>query len=311
MVKTVVEKDTIRKELMEQINNTLKKLNKENLTVRGMKKEQRMCVAVIGVAMNRVATRVWTHKTAAQQLRKMKAWMEFRYPGISELPCWRHAHTMFKSVGHEVNKAPFLTMNQIRTILESFDIDKHRALFWMALLTCSRIGNLKGWTVKKKYGEALRVLPIQQKSTGSKANGHTELDLYYWNEEMKESIGDHLPIGRILEEDVTAVEQKLRTMRVRKHSIRRTAVQTYMDCGTPTENIRAITGHADCKTVYEYVGRFAPIQDRSRPAGMAISHAPLIWTIQNTENVDLLKAVKSGTSMPQKLKSQRPNSRTK
>ena len=76
---------------------------------------------------------------------------------------------------------------------------------------------------------------------------------------------------------------------VRWHSIRRTAIQTYIDCNVPLANIRAITLHKDDEMLLSHVGTIRPIFDKERPRGMAISHAPFIWNIQNNTGKDALQ----------------------
>lgn len=309
LMRSIMERDSIREELKCQIMSTVKELRKGE----GRKKELKevVCAAVTGVALQRIQQRKWKHKTAAQQMRGIKRWMEDRFPGISSLAMWRNTHEVLHKVGHAVDKAPILPMMKIRKVLKLLGTTRLRAVFWMALLTCSRIGNLDGWMVKKVMPYGIRVQAIQSKSTGKRTMAHLELMLYYWSEEMKEAIVGKLPTGMVMKKDVLKIAKVLRAEKIRRHSIRRTAVQVYLDCQTPVENIRAITGHKETQMVLEYASHFRPLVDRSKPYGMAISHAPLIWRKQNVEGKNLLQGAKGGTSTPPKSKSQLRSSHTK
>ena len=130
------------------------------------------------------------------------------------------------------------------------------------------------------------ILPLESKTSDSVAQ--MRLVLYYWNEDMRECIRKNLKVGKLGRATET-LEEKLTKLKVRWHSVRRTGIQVYADCGVPLEKIRAITLHKDDETLRAYIGTIRPIVDRSKPVGMAISHAPFIWRIQNQQGGEVLK----------------------
>lgn len=260
----------------------------------------RMCVATIWVAHDRAKRDVWKATTAAQMMRKMTSQLELSYPGCTKFSIWSNTMDNFNAHPHLLNKADILSMEQIKEILASCDSPTDQALFWLALLICSRIGNLKGYHVDYVGKDMVTITPVVHKAAGKTAQ--MTLELYYWNKEMRKSIRANLPTGFLDGGTTKALENHLTKLHVRWHSVRRTAIQTYIDVGTPLANIRAITLHKDDDTLLAYVGRLRPILDRSKPSGMATSHAPYIWKIQNILGKDTLRmgGTGDGASMPRK-----------
>ena len=238
-------------------------------------------MAVIKVAWQRVRDERWLPNTAAGEMRKMKMYIERRFPGCTAYAVWTRTMNEFKDHPHLVNKAPFLSIKEIRQTLEWCVSPRDQALFWLALLICSRIGNLSGYHVSAIREDEVEVTPIAHKTP--KTTRQMTLILYYWNAEMRDAIRKGITPGFLNEEITEPLENLLTKKKVRWHSIRRTAVQVYIDCNVPLANIRAITLHKDDETLLGYVGTIRPIIDKTRPSGMAISHAPFIWRIQNQE----------------------------
>ena len=151
---------------------------------------------------------------------------------------------------------------------------------------------LENWEPKRlphicRPEEEIEVTPLIHKTV--KVTRQMSLILYYWNDQMKHAIRSGLEPGPLDEKMTKPLEEMLTKKKVRWHSIRRTAIQTYIDCNVPLENIRAITLHKDDETLLSYVGTIRPIVDKERPRGMAISHAPFIWKIQNNVGKDVLR----------------------
>ena len=292
-VAKVVSKCVIGKRLEEEIRNVYRAHTGK---LRKMSPSLRTCVSVIKVAHQRIKDGIWKATVAAQKMRAMRKQLERQHPGCTRYPIWAKTMKLFNMNPHLLNKANLLKMAEIEEILESCDSKRDRALFWLALLVCSRIGNLKGYHVGEVTEEMITVTPIQHKTTAG--TNQMRLELYYWNKSMRKCIVKYLPRGYLTAEITQSLSTLLTKSRVRWHSVRRTAIQVYIDCGVPLDRIRAITLHKDDDTLLAYVGTIRPVLDSSKPSGMAISHAPYIWRIQNRLGRGVLRMYQSGNSMP-------------
>lgn len=249
----------------------------------------RLCLAFINVARQRVYQQRWLPITAAEEMGKSEPWMESTYAGSTSFHIWKDAKTSFKNFQHERSKAPLLSWDDLMSLADSCVAKRwkdsrvslrRRQLFWLGVMTCSRIGNLSGLIVQNVTPESVTFILVEHK-TAAKVN-QMSLTLPYWNSVMKEHM-EGLATGPATIAEMNEIADVLQLDDVRKHSIRRTSCNVYADCGVPLEDICAITKHTTTKALKDYLGHYAPIKNPLVPSGMAISHAPNIWKTLKTE----------------------------
>ena len=120
-------------------------------------------MAIIKVAWRKVKDESWLPHTAAGEMRKMTKYIEKRYPGCTSFG-WTRTMDEFKDHPHMISKAPFMDLKEIQMIVASCGSPKDQALFWLALLICSRIGNLKGYHVTAIRENEIEVTPLAHKT---------------------------------------------------------------------------------------------------------------------------------------------------
>ena len=236
-----------------------------------------VATAVVGVVVCRVNSGRWCSKTAATEMTKLRSFVENQFPGTSDTPMWKKLRTELENMPHVPNQAPPLSWMEISLVLGCLDSDVTRAVFWLALLTCSRVGNLGGLEIMEVHQKHLLVSNREHK-TYAKVGCRT-LSLWYWNEKMTRSIWHHLPTGRIPDETLEEVELCLKRLGVRCHSVRRTGVQVYRGARVSDKNVRAITLHSSDEMLHAYDNVFEPIYDSRESTGIAKSLAPFIVDI--------------------------------
>lgn len=276
-------KGTLRKHLRLELH---KEVLKQPKYQQKYPPERRLALAFIVMALKRIEREIWLPHTAHSEMKKASAWMEATAPGSTELSVWKEAKSAIYSFHHKLNKAPLLSWGQLLEIAESCASWRHRAIFWLGVMTCSRIGNLHGMVVEEITPTHARTLLIRHK-TASKVN-QMSLTLPYWNTTMQQQVHGFIEKGEVTKKEMAEIEKALKLNDARKHSIRRTSCNVYADCLVPLDRIAAITKHTSQAQLLEYIGNFNPIVDSSVPTGMAISHAPHIWRAQNIRHEPIM-----------------------
>ena len=110
---------------------------------------RRLCLAFINVCRLRVREGKWLPLTAFAEMKRSSAWMERVAPNSTKLPIWKDVMHVFQKFQHKRNKAPIMTWPELQKLAESCVSTRHRAIFWLAVMTCSRIGNLDGLEVEE------------------------------------------------------------------------------------------------------------------------------------------------------------------
>lgn len=158
-------------------------------------------------------------------------------------------------------------------------------MFWLALLTCSRIGNLSGLTVMGVEPEAVTILNAAHKTYSD--IGTRTLRLAYWNPAMRKSIVSGMNVGPVTKDDESRMKSMLSSLKIQQHSVRRTGVQVYLGARVPEDRIRAITLHSGTEMLLSYADIFEPVLDIRRSTGLASSLAPYIVSIQRANHVPI------------------------
>ena len=242
------------KAIVEEFNKLKRKRSWLSLTDR-----EKMTMAAVKVAHTKVQANKWQSTTAVTQLDIVGIYLERSYPGIRRFWLWKNALSEFKSMKRTkpLNIAPVLSKKRIDQIIKYLPAGKCRALYYLALLTCARIGNLPGLLVKKVTSSGVTISWEKHKTIGRNI-GRRRLFLHYWNADMKRRITAGLKPGLISAEQATHLEKMLKRLRVMKHSARRTGAQVYADCGYDLEVIRTITLHSSINTLLKYVNHHTP-----------------------------------------------------
>ena len=269
---------SIREELK---NDVKKKLINQKKDLMNLTSRRRLVSAFIEVCKDRVSQGRWLPTTAWTEMKKSSGWMEYIAPTSTSLPTWRHAMKAFQKFPHKTNKAPLLSWMELVRLADSCVSQRHRAIFWLGVMTCSRIGNLDGLEIEEITEEYARTILVRHK-TAAKVN-QMSITLPYWNVVMKEQIVGFIKPGKITHQEMTEIERSLELNATRKHSIRRTSCNVYIDCMVPIERIMAITRHTTQEALLGYVGNINPIRSTSAPTGMAISHAPNMESLKYRE----------------------------
>ena len=149
-------------------------------------------------------------------------------------------------------------------------------MFWLALLTCSRVGNLSGLEIREIGATDVTVVNNAHKTY--KHVGTRTLRLMYWSERMRLAIQNGLECGRITDSDEERMKAIVRSLKIQQHSIRRTGVQVYLGARVPEDRIRAITLHTESKMLLSYADLFEPVLDIRRSTSLANCLAPYIVT---------------------------------
>lgn len=234
--------------------------------------------SVFAVVERRVNEKRWLPITGANEMAKMKNYVENQFPGATKIWEWTRLMEFLRGVPHVPQKAKTLTASDVSCILALTKSLREAAVFWLALLTCSRIGNLSGLEVKEIDETNVTVLNAAHKTY--KHVGTRTLSLMYWSKEMKEAIIHGLNVGRIKQEDEERMKNILRSLNIQQHSVRRTGVQVYLGARVPEERIRAITLHTESKMLLSYADLFESVLDIRRSTGLANSLAPYMVTTQ-------------------------------
>ena len=234
--------------------------------------------AICAVVEKRVNERRWLPITGLNEMSKMRSYVENQFPGATRIWEWTRLTEFLRSVPHAPQKAKLLTKGDISCILALTRSLREVAVFWLALLTCSRIGNLSGLEIRE-----IGLTNVIVTNTAHKTYKHVgtrTLSLMFWNEEMKEAITNGLGVGRVMHADEERMKSILRALKLQQHSVRRTGVQVYLGARVPEESIRAITLHTDSKMLLSYADQFEPVLDIHKSTGLANSLAPYIVTTQ-------------------------------
>ena len=264
-----------REELLRDINRTIIELKK---LLPDAPLPHLVGGAICGVVERRVNEKRWLPITGANEMSKMRNYVENQYPGATRLWEWIRLTEFLRSIPHVPHKAQPLTKSDISCILALTRSPREAAVFWLALLTCSRVGNLAGLDVREVDPMDVTITNTAHKTY--KHVGTRTLRLMYWNEKMQKAITDGLPIGKITDADEERMKEILRKLKLQQHSVRRTGVQVYLGARVPEDRIRAITLHTDSRMLLSYADLFEPVLDIRKSTGLANSLAPFIVMTQ-------------------------------
>ena len=268
-------------DILKDIERTLMKLK----LVGKVSLAERVALAFCGVVINNVNVRKWVSKTAEGEMRKLKDYLERKVPGISSTWVWKNTLSELEKIPHVPNKAPPLNISTIDSILLALDSNATRAVFWLGLLTCSRLGNLDGLSIRTVDQKGVSFENQEHKTY--KNLGTRALYLPYWNSDMRYYISKHLPLRRVSPTVTEELVKFFTRNKLRQHSVRRTGVQVYLGARVPESKVMAITLHTDPKMLLSYADHYEPVLDISEATGMAASLAPFIVDIQRRNHVPL------------------------
>lgn len=250
--------------------------NKRNLSKRwrSLNDQEKMILSSWQVAYQKVKEGKWQCTTAVSQMDTVGIYLERSYPGIRKNWIWKNGTTDFKSMPRTkpINIAPVLSKKRIAQIINYLPAGSCRALYYLALITCARIGNLPGLLIKKITSSGV-MISWEKHKTCAKI-GRRRLFLHYWNADMKKRMMAGLRPGLITVAQSKQLEKLLKKLKVMKHSARRTGAQVYADCGYELEKIRTITLHSSINTLLKYVNYHSPTA--CTQAGPMASLAPFI-----------------------------------
>ena len=265
-----------RVELVKQIENTFRTLIEQPMF---QQEEARlvMALAICGVALARVEEDRWLPRTAVNEMRKMVKWAEHLCPGCTSMLQWNQTIVVLDREQSAINKAPLLTSKDIRTILSALPSGRSRAVFWLALLVCARLGNLSGIVVESIQEDAI-IYTWAQHKTAAKIGSRSQF-LPFWNSEMAHEILNHLKTGPLDPAICELVAKTVRKKDYRQHSVRRTGVQVYADAGLTLEQLRTITLHSSEENLLGYVSYYSPMGNAALRGGIATSLAPTILQV--------------------------------
>lgn len=262
---------------MDILADIVKTLNRLNLVGKVLNTE-RVALAFCGVVLNNINKSKWNPKTAENEMRKLKAYLERQLPGISQTWVWKNTLSEISKIPHVPNKAPPFGPLMIESISHGLGSKATRAVFWLALLTCSRMGNLDGLFIQAVDARGVRLENQAHKTY--KNVGARSLYLLYWSPEMKSAILGHLPLGKVSTEVKEELIRFFARNKLRQHSVRRTGVQVYLGARVPEARVMAITLHTDPAMLLSYTDLYEPVIDITEATGMAASLAPIIVDIQ-------------------------------
>jgi hypothetical protein len=264
----------VRMDIIVDIEKTLKNLK----LVGEVSKAERVALALSGVAIHNVNKSKWLAKTAENEMRKLKFYLERQAPGVSSTWVWSNTLKELAKIPHVPNKARPFGPSTIDFISRSLDSKVTRAVFWLGLLTCSRVGNLDGLHILGVDELGVRLENREHKTYTH--IGARSLYLRYWSPMMKAAILGNLPLGDVSKEVKEEIVKFFAKNKLKQHSVRRTGVQVYLGARVPENRVMAITLHTDPAMLLSYTDLYEPVIDITEATGMAASLAPIIVDIQ-------------------------------
>ena len=147
---------------------------------------RRICLAFVNVCLVKVKKGIWLPATAHGEMKKAGPWLRRVAPEVLETPLWISARSSFTKFQHKKNKAPTLSWDELENLADCCGSWRHRAIFWLVVMTCSRIGYLEGLVVEEITSTHARTILVRHK-TASKVN-QMSLTLPYWNETMRRQV---------------------------------------------------------------------------------------------------------------------------
>lgn len=223
--------------------------------------EPTLCAyAVSGVACWMVSNHRWKHQTAASKMASLERWIERRIPGTTKVPVWTDTKRYMGGIPHHVNRAPILSADQMTSAAKLMH-QRTRAYFWFTCLTAARVGNLTGIRILNISNDGVKYTWEAHKTV--RKAGQRTLFLPYWHSAMRKSIMAQLRPGRIKQQSYEALKLSLNRLAVRLHSLRRTAVQHYIDEGLDFTEIKTITLHMTDQSLLRYISHYEPVKRAS------------------------------------------------